>query len=213
MSSDNAGTACTPTRLSFRAERARSARGGEESRCPGCHSERSRGGGGGEESRSSWLSFRAEPRQRRRRGIAIVPIEGFRHEQQYRDAGLRTTRCKRSPMRRLYYVYMLSNRSRTLYVGVTNDVVRRVAQHRAGLGSRFAKRYAIHRLVFVESTTSVRDAIAREKQIKRWSRAKRIALIEEHNPEWTDLAAGWSITLDRDDCDSSPPPLTRLRSE
>jgi putative endonuclease len=116
-------------------------------------------------------------------------------------------------MRRLYYVYILANRSRTLYVGVTNDVVRRVAQHRAGIGSRFARRYAIRRLVVVECTPRIRDAITREKQIKSWTRAKRLALIEEHNPDWIDLAADWPATLDRDDCDSSPPPLTRLRSE
>ena len=114
-------------------------------------------------------------------------------------------------MPRRYYVYILANRSRTLYVGVTNDIVRRVTQHRDGSGSRFTRRYAIHRLVFVESTARVRDAITREKQIKRWSRAKRVTLIEEHNPEWIDLAAGWS--LGREDCDSSPPRLSALRSE
>jgi putative endonuclease len=95
-------------------------------------------------------------------------------------------------MPRTYYVYILTNRSRTLYVGVTNDIVRRVAQHRTGRGSRFTRRYAIHRLVFVEATSRVRDAIAREKQIKRWSRRKRLTLIEEQNPTWGDLAEGWS---------------------
>ena len=94
-------------------------------------------------------------------------------------------------MARRFFVYILANRSRTLYVGVTNDVARRVAQHRAGVGSRFARRYAIYRLVFVETATRARDAIDREKQIKRWSRSKRVALIEEHNPDWTDLAEGW----------------------
>ena len=94
-------------------------------------------------------------------------------------------------MARRFFVYILANRSRTLYAGVTSDVVRRVAQHRAGVGSRFTRRYAIYRLVFVETTAHARDAVDREKQIKRWSRSKRVALIEEHNPDWTDLADGW----------------------
>jgi putative endonuclease len=96
-------------------------------------------------------------------------------------------------MPRTYYVYILANRSRTLYVRVTNDIVLRVSQHRAGCGSRFTRRYAIHRLVFVETAPRVRDAIAREKQIKRWSRSKRLTLIEERNPTWTDLAEGWRL--------------------
>jgi putative endonuclease len=91
-------------------------------------------------------------------------------------------------MRRLYYVYILANRSRTLYVGVTNNLARRIDQHRDGLGSRFVSRYAIHRLVHVECAPHPRDAIAREKQLKRWSRKKKIALIEESNPGWVDLA-------------------------
>ena len=94
-------------------------------------------------------------------------------------------------MRRRFFVYILANRSRTLYVGVTNDVVSRVAQHRAGVGSKFTRRYAIYRLVFVETAVRARDAIDRENQIKRWSRSKKVALIEEHNPDWTDLAEGW----------------------
>jgi putative endonuclease len=94
-------------------------------------------------------------------------------------------------MGRRFFVYILANRSRTLYVGVTNDLVRRVAQHRAGVGSKFTRRYAIYRLVLVETAARARDAIDREKQIKRWSRSKRIALVEEHNPDWTDLAEHW----------------------
>ena len=94
-------------------------------------------------------------------------------------------------MPRTFYVYILASKTRTLYVGVTNDVVHRVAQHRGGTGSRFTRRYRVTRLVFVECTPDIRAAIAREKQIKRWSRAKRIALIEEQNPDWTDLARVW----------------------
>jgi putative endonuclease len=97
-------------------------------------------------------------------------------------------------MARYYYVYVLANRSRTLYVGVTNNLFRRLAQHRAGLGSRFVHRYGIERLVHLEITTKPGDAIAREKQIKRWSRRKKIALIEETNPSWTDLSSDWNDT-------------------
>jgi putative endonuclease len=91
-------------------------------------------------------------------------------------------------MRRVYYAYILANRSRTLYVGVTNSLARRINQHREGLGSKFVSKYAIHRLVHVELAPNPRDAIAREKQLKRWSRTKKIALIEESNPGWEDLA-------------------------
>ena len=91
-------------------------------------------------------------------------------------------------MRQVYYVYILANRSRTLYVGVTSNLARRIHEHREGLGSKFVSRYAIHRLVHVECARNPRDAIAREKQLKRWSRPKKIGLIEESNPEWDDLA-------------------------
>ena len=91
-------------------------------------------------------------------------------------------------MTRIYYVYILANRSRTLYTGVTNDLTRRLYQHRSGLISGFTSRYAIHRLVHVETATNPVDAITREKQIKRWTRAKKVALIEATNPEWLDLS-------------------------
>ena len=91
-------------------------------------------------------------------------------------------------MRRNYYVYILASRSRTLYVGVTNNIERRLAEHRAGVASPFSWRYGVRRLVFLECTPSPRDAIAREKQIKRWTRAKKVALIETNNPQWVDLA-------------------------
>ena len=91
-------------------------------------------------------------------------------------------------MRRVYYVYILANRSRTLYVGVTSNLARRIREHREGSGSKFVSKYAVHRLVHVECTPKARDAIAREKQLKRWSRMKKIALIEQSNPHWDDLA-------------------------
>ena len=86
-----------------------------------------------------------------------------------------------------YYVYILASRSRRLYVGVTNNLLVRIAEHRAGLSS-FTARYRIWRLVHCEQTMHVRSAIAREKQIKAWTRAKRVALIEQFNPTWDDLA-------------------------
>lgn len=90
-----------------------------------------------------------------------------------------------------YYVYILTNRSRTLYTGVTNDLIRRVYEHKQKLVPGFTEKYNISRLVYFEETSDVRDAIAREKQIKGWTRAKKIALIESINPEWKDLSDGW----------------------
>jgi putative endonuclease len=89
-----------------------------------------------------------------------------------------------------YYVYILANPARTLYTGVTNNLERRVRQHRAG-ESEFTARYNISRLVHYEVTNSILIAIAREKEIKAWRRAKKIALIEQSNPAWDDLAAAW----------------------
>jgi putative endonuclease len=89
-----------------------------------------------------------------------------------------------------YWVYIMTNISNTvLYTGVTNALRRRVAEHKAGLGSAFTSRYRIHKLVFYERFVRITDAIATEKKIKAGSRAKKIALIEEHNPQWNDLSA------------------------
>jgi putative endonuclease len=90
-----------------------------------------------------------------------------------------------------FYVYILASRSRTLYVGFTNDIRLRIKQHREKrLGSHTAK-YNIGRLVYYEHFTYVLNAIAREKELKDWNRLKKIALIEQDNPTWEDLAAGW----------------------
>ena len=94
-------------------------------------------------------------------------------------------------MEKTYHVYILSSRSRALYVGVTDDVIGRVAQHRHGLGSEFTAKYRMHRLVYQEPFRDVRAAIAREKQIKGWARQKKINLIEMSSPTWLDLAADW----------------------
>jgi putative endonuclease len=85
------------------------------------------------------------------------------------------------------FVYIVSSRSRNLYTGVTNNLERRILEHREGLVPGFAKRYRIHRLVYYESFGHIRAAIAREKQIKAWSRKKKIALIPAKNPTWVDL--------------------------
>jgi putative endonuclease len=86
---------------------------------------------------------------------------------------------------------MMTNHSGTLYVGVTNDLRRRVWEHKQKLVEGFTKRYNITRLVYYEETPDVTTAIDREKQIKGWLRKKKIALIESLNPGWKDLGEGW----------------------
>jgi putative endonuclease len=87
-----------------------------------------------------------------------------------------------------YFVYLMSSgRNGTLYVGVTSDLIRRVYEHRNGSVPGFTSRYAVHQLVWFESTPSVDAAIHKEKQIKNWNRAWKVALIEESNPTWMDL--------------------------
>lgn len=90
------------------------------------------------------------------------------------------------------YVYIVTNRPYgTLYIGVTKDLVRRVDQHRRKVGSRFAAKYHLTHLVYFECFVDIRAAIAREKQLKRWRREKKVWLIEQENPRWDDLSAGW----------------------
>jgi putative endonuclease len=89
-----------------------------------------------------------------------------------------------------YYVYILASRSRELYIGVTNNLARRVAEHQAGINQDdYAYRHGITRLVHVERTTDIWEAIRREKQLKGWKRVRKIELIESSNPKWLDLAA------------------------
>lgn len=90
-----------------------------------------------------------------------------------------------------YYVYILSSLSRTLYTGVTNNLRRRMSEHRAGKGSVFAARYHINRLVHYERFGDIRYAIAREKEIKNLLREKKMQLIESINAGWIDLAENW----------------------
>jgi putative endonuclease len=89
----------------------------------------------------------------------------------------------------MYYVYILaSGRHGTLYIGVTNSLRKRLEQHRNGDGSSFVKQYGVFRLVYVESYERAEEAIAREKQLKRWKRDWKIELIERDNFEWQDLS-------------------------
>jgi putative endonuclease len=89
---------------------------------------------------------------------------------------------------RTYFVYILANRSRILYIGVTNDLQRRLYEHKHNLVPGFTSRYRMDRLVYFEETGDVQAAIAREKQLKGWLRAKKVALIESVNPTWEDLS-------------------------
>ena len=92
---------------------------------------------------------------------------------------------------RTYFVYILTNRSGTLYVGVTGDLAYRLWAHRSGLVRGFAAKYQLDRLVYAEEHPTARDAIAREKQLKGWRRSKKVALIESQNPTWQDLSPSY----------------------
>jgi len=91
-----------------------------------------------------------------------------------------------------YYVYIMSNWSRTLYIGVTDDLIARVNQHKTKAKASFTAKYNVTDLVYCEMTGDILSAIRREKQLKGWLRAKKIALIESVNPEWRDLSLGWT---------------------
>jgi len=89
---------------------------------------------------------------------------------------------------RNYFVYIMSNRTHTLYLGVTSNLMRRVEEHRAGTFAGFTSKYKVRRLVYFEYGEDIGLAIDREKQIKNWRREKKIALIERMNPSWSDLS-------------------------
>ena len=91
-------------------------------------------------------------------------------------------------MKHIYWVYVLASRSRVLYTGVTNDLPRRVQEHTQGLIPGFTQKYRVTRLVYFEQFGEIREAIAREKQIKGWVPARKLKLIEAANPIWEDLA-------------------------
>jgi len=99
------------------------------------------------------------------------------------------------------YVYIVTNRSKTLYTGVTTDLLRRVYQHKQKLVEGFTKKYNLTKLIYYETADDIRTAIQREKQIKGWLRRRKIDLIESVNPRWVDLSDGWY--------DSDPDPSLR----
>lgn len=88
-----------------------------------------------------------------------------------------------------YYLYIMASRTKVLYTGVTNDLQRRVHEHKGKQVSGFTSRYRVTQLVYYEEYGEIKDAIRREKQIKAWRREKKVALIENLNPEWKDLGA------------------------
>jgi len=91
-----------------------------------------------------------------------------------------------------YYVYIVTNKRKgTLYIGMSNDLERRVFEHKYKLVKGFTKQYGLGKLVYFESYQYVNDAILREKRLKKWKRQWKINLIEEENPHWSDLAHDW----------------------
>ncbi len=92
----------------------------------------------------------------------------------------------------MYYIYIASNwNNKVIYTGVTNNLERRIYEHKNGMAEGFTKRYNISKLVYFDFTPDVKAAIAREKQIKGWTREKKNILIESINPKWADLAEEW----------------------
>lgn len=120
------------------------------------------------------LSREVKQRARRRRGPLSAAIRTWQI-----GAPARSLRA----VGRTYHVYILTNNSGTLYVGVTNDLERRVGEHRLGIVEGFTKKYRLKRLIYCEETDDVRAALARERQIKKWRRRKKIALVNTINPE------------------------------
>jgi putative endonuclease len=105
-----------------------------------------------------------------------------------------------------YFVYIIASRSRTIYIGITRDLRRRVWEHQAGTFPGFTRTYRCHRLVWFETYFTVTRAIDREKQLKRWSRTKKINLIEQENELWEDLSEEWPQT-------AGPSTASRRRSD
>jgi len=97
-------------------------------------------------------------------------------------------------MKENFYIYILSSQKRgTLYIGVTSNLIKRVYEHKNSLVDGFTKKYRVHRLVYYELAKDATTALLREKQLKKWNRAWKLRLIEEHNPEWADLSDGLTM--------------------
>ncbi len=97
-------------------------------------------------------------------------------------------------MKKTFFVYILASKSKVLYIGMTNNLARRLLEHKKKLVQGFTSKYNINRLVYYEEHNNPEEAILREKQIKGWVRIKKIELIEEINPGWKDLSEGWFET-------------------
>ena len=94
-----------------------------------------------------------------------------------------------------YYVYILaSRRNGTLYIGVTNNLERRISEHQEGPITGFTKKYKVHHLVYHETTNDINAALQREKQLKKWNRKWKLELIEKENPDWKDLMTGFPLS-------------------
>ena len=100
-------------------------------------------------------------------------------------------RSRSDIMKRVFHVYILTNVSKMLYIGVTNDLERLIYEHKHKLVPGFSAKYNLHRLVYFEAFGHIGDAIARDKELKGWLRSKKVALIQSQNPKWLDLAADW----------------------
>jgi putative endonuclease len=96
---------------------------------------------------------------------------------------------------KMYYCYIVASRSHNFYVGVTSGIEIRARQHKEGSFEGYSKKYNCNRLVWFERFPFVEEAIAREKQLKGWSRVKKIGLIERENPAWVDLSEGWGLLV------------------
>ena len=97
-----------------------------------------------------------------------------------------------------YYVYIMNSPTGTLYTGMTSSLKRRVYEHKQKLRAGFTKKYNVTRLAYYEETSDVQTALAREKEIKKWRRSKKIALIKTMNPKWQDLSEEWNDEVSQD---------------
>jgi putative endonuclease len=111
---------------------------------------------------------------------------------------------------RTFYTYIMSSRTKVLYIGMTNNLERRVQQHKEGKHDSFTREYRCHHLVWFERYATATSAIAREKQLKGWRRARKLALIEEQNLEWQDLSKDWGKASERTSLHQLLPPQTLL---
>jgi putative endonuclease len=111
----------------------------------------------------------------------LAPQSGARNDRCLKNGGITMKSSKQ------YYIYILASVSRKLYLGITNNLWRRVWEHKQGIVHGFAQQFHIKKLVYYEMTGDVRSAIHREKQLKKWRREKKVALIEKMNPTWRDL--------------------------